>query len=65
LEDFSNNLPIQLGLATEQLNRVWYERNTGRTIRDVQRRVRHAAIPWIAATLDGVVEEAGAGSKPS
>jgi predicted phage-related endonuclease len=55
-EDLSGNLIVQLGAATEQLNRSWYERNTGRGVRDVQRRVRHSAIPWMAATLDGIVE---------
>ena len=56
-EDLSGNLIVQLGVATEELNRLWYERNTGRSVRDVQRRVKHSAIPWMAATLDGVVEE--------
>src|SRR5262245_40265416 len=55
-EDFSGNLIVQLGRATEELNRSWYERNTGRQVRDVQRHVRHSAIPWMAATLDGIVE---------
>src|ERR1700756_4104354 len=55
-EDLSGNLIVQLGRATEELNRCWYERNTGRQVRDVQRHVRHAAIPWMAATLDGIVE---------
>jgi len=55
-EDLSSNLIVQLGAATEELNRSWYERNTGRRIGDVQRRVRHSAIPWMAATLDGIVE---------
>src|SRR5437899_4846071 len=55
-EDLSGNLIVQLGKATEELNRSWYERNTGQQVRDVQRRVRHSAIPWMAATLDGVVE---------
>jgi predicted phage-related endonuclease len=59
-EDLSGNLIVQLGSATEELNRVWYERNTGRSIRDVQRRVQHSAIPWMAATLDGIIEETGA-----
>src|SRR6478672_10452196 len=59
-EDLSGNLIVQLGSATEELNRSWYERNTGRQVRDVQRRVRHSAIPWMAATLDGIVEGAGA-----
>src|SRR5881409_3058210 len=56
-EDLSGNLIVQLGRATEELNRSWYERNTGRQVRDVQRRVRHSAIFWMVATLDGVVEE--------
>ena len=55
-EDLSSNLVVQLGAATEELNRSWYERNTGRRVTDVQRQVRHSAIPWMAATLDGIVE---------
>src|SRR5262249_49488204 len=55
-EDLSGNLIVQLGAATENLNRSWYERNTGQQIRDVQRRVKHSAISWMAATLDGIVE---------
>jgi len=55
-EDLSGNLVVQLGATTEALNRRWYERNTGRRIVDVQRRVRHSAIPWMVATLDGIVE---------
>ena len=55
-EDLSGNLIVQLGTATEELNRTWYERNTGRRVTDVQRRVKHSAIPWMVATLDGIVE---------
>src|SRR5262249_8983501 len=55
-EDLSGHLIVQLGRATEELNRSWYERNTGRPGRRVQRRARHSAIPWMAATLDGIVE---------
>jgi predicted phage-related endonuclease len=55
-EDLSGNLIVQLGAATEEFNRFWYERNTGRRITDVQRKVKHSAIPWMAATLDGIVE---------
>src|ERR1700748_1272721 len=58
-EDLSGNLIVQLGAATEELNRAWYERNTGRRVTDVQRRVRHSAIPWMVATLDGTVEGTG------
>jgi predicted phage-related endonuclease len=59
-ENLSGNLVVQLGLATEELNRIWYERNTGRAIKDVQRHIKHSAIPWMAATLDGIVEGTGA-----
>src|ERR1700721_82228 len=57
-EDLSGNLIVQLGLATEELNRQWYERNTGRQVRDVQRRARHSAIAWMVATPDGIVDGA-------
>jgi predicted phage-related endonuclease len=36
-EDLSGNLVVQLGVATEELNRSWYERNTGKPVTDVQR----------------------------
>ena len=36
-EDLSGNLIVQLGTVTEDLNRRWYERNTGHAIKDVQR----------------------------
>jgi putative phage-type endonuclease len=55
-EDLSGNLVVQLGAATEDLNRSWYERSTGRQVGHVQRWVKHSAIPWMAATLDGIVE---------
>jgi predicted phage-related endonuclease len=55
-EDLSGNLIVQLGSATEDLNRIWYERNTGHCVVDVQRHVKHSAIGWMAATLDGIVE---------
>jgi putative phage-type endonuclease len=58
--DLSSNLIVQLGTATEELNRTWYERNTGRSIGDVQRRVQHSTIPWMVATLDGIVQGSGA-----
>jgi predicted phage-related endonuclease len=59
-EDLSGNLIVQLGLLTEHLNRQWYERNAGQVIKDVQRRVQHPVVRWMAATLDGIVEGSGA-----
>ncbi len=44
-EDLSGNLIVQLGLATEDLNRCWYQANTGQVL---------------TATLDGRVEATGA-----
>jgi predicted phage-related endonuclease len=59
-EDLSGNLVVQLGLATEDLSRRWFEVNTGQVLTDVQRQVRHPTLRWMAATLDGRVEATGA-----
>ena len=59
-EDLSENLIVQLGAATEDLNRRWFERNTDQVVIDVQRRVEHPVLRWMAATLDGMVEGTGA-----
>jgi predicted phage-related endonuclease len=59
-EDLSGNLIVQLGLVTEDLNRRWYEANTGQVLIDVQRQIRHPALQWMAATLDGRVAATGA-----
>jgi predicted phage-related endonuclease len=59
-QDLSGNLVVQLGVATEDLNRHWYETNTGRVLTDVQRQIRHPVLRWMAATLDGRVEATGA-----
>jgi hypothetical protein len=59
-EDLSANLIVQLGVVTEDLNRRWYELNTGQTVKNVQRRVWHPVVRWMAATLDGLVEGTGA-----
>ncbi len=58
--DLSGNLIVQLGLVTENLNRLWYERNTGQTIECVQHRLRHPVLKWMGATLDGMVAGSGA-----
>jgi predicted phage-related endonuclease len=58
--DLSGNLPVQLGLVTEDLNRRWYEANSGQVVVDVQRRIRHPVLQWMGATLDGRVEGSGA-----
>jgi predicted phage-related endonuclease len=59
-KDLSDNLIVQLGRATEELNRQWYERCTAQTIGSCQTHVRHPVLNWMAATLDGVVKPSGA-----
>src|SRR5262249_46774045 len=59
-EDLSGKLIVRLRAATEELDRAWYERTTGRGVSDVQRRVRPWANPWMVATLDGTLEATGA-----
>jgi predicted phage-related endonuclease len=58
--DLSDVLIVQLGLATEGLNRRWYELNSGNRISNIQHHATHRTIPWMAATLDGLVKETGA-----
>src|SRR5690349_11503285 len=58
--DLSGNLIVQLGVVTEDLNRRWYEANSGQTVADIQRRVRHPIIRWMGATLDGRIGATGA-----
>jgi predicted phage-related endonuclease len=55
-KDLSGNLVVQLGAVTEELNRRWYEANTGQVLIDIQRRIRHPVLRWMAATLDGRVQ---------
>jgi hypothetical protein len=59
-EDLSQDLIVQLGSVTEELNRAWYERSTGHVTGAVQRKVHHPIHKWIAATLDGLVQQTGA-----
>ena len=47
-QDLSGNLIVQLGVVTEDLNRRWYEADSGQVLTDVQRRVFHPI-----AALDG------------
>src|SRR3982074_699545 len=58
--DFSGVPIVLLGLGPEALNRRWYELNSGHRISDIQRHAVHRTIPWMAATLDGLVKETGA-----
>jgi len=59
-EDLSGNLIVQLGAVTEDLNRRWFELNTGQVVNDIQRHIKHPVIRWMAATLDGRIVGSGA-----
>jgi predicted phage-related endonuclease len=59
-QDLSQELIVQLGSITEDLNRTWYERLSGDRVEDVQRKVRHPIHKWMGATLDGRVAQTGA-----
>ena len=59
-EDFSGNLLVQLGTVTEELNRRWYEAKSGQVLVDIQKRIWHPSLHWMAATLDGRVGASGA-----
>src|SRR5262249_32560014 len=50
---------------TEELNRHWYEKNSGQVVTEVQRQLFHPVHRWMAATLDGRGEATGPGSRPS
>jgi predicted phage-related endonuclease len=60
--DLSRDLPVQLGSATEALNRRWFEQETGLTVSAVQHFCHHPTVPFMAATLDGLVEQPSSGS---
>ena len=64
-EDLSSNLLVQLGLATEKLNRRWYEANTGQAITDIQRQVRHPTVRWMGAPWTAGSRRPGRFSKPN
>jgi len=59
-EDLSSNLVVQFGVATEDLNCRWFERETGRRLAHVQAFLRHPKLDWMGATLDGMVAEESA-----
>ena len=59
-KDLSDSLVVQLGNATEPLNRLWFERHANTTVTSVQKHVRHPVLGWMGATLDGIVHSTGA-----
>jgi predicted phage-related endonuclease len=58
-DDLSANLLVQFGCVTEDLNRQWFERETGLAVVRPQYFARHPRLEWMGATLDGVIERDG------
>ena len=46
------------GAGDRELNRHWFEANSGQEVTDVQKHLRHPSLPWM--TLDGRVRSSGA-----
>lgn len=56
-DDLSDIWPVQLGVATEPLNREWFERRQRMQISRVGDVVTHFAHDWACVTLDGWIDE--------
>ena len=59
-EDLSTNLIVQLGKVTEELNRRWFEANSGHPGCGCSKACPPPGLRWMGATLDGRVEATGA-----
>ena len=64
-EDLSANLIVQLGAVTEDLNRRWYEANTGQVITDVQKHAGMRVYDGWRQRLTAGWSPVGRCSKPS
>lgn len=53
-EDLSGVLPVIMGQWTEELNRFWFERETGRVVTNDGESRAHAEYAFMACTLDGL-----------
>lgn len=58
-EDLSGVLPVLMGSWTEELNRYWFELQTGLEVLDVGREAVSATHPYLTATLDGIAAGEG------
>jgi predicted phage-related endonuclease len=52
-DDLSNVLEVQMGLWTEEFNRLWFMRMTGRQVTDAGASFDHPNFPFLSCTLDG------------
>jgi predicted phage-related endonuclease len=59
-EDLSGKLSVVLGCWTEDLNRQWYEKLSGKRVMDAGRVMTCSEYRWRKCTVDGVIESGGA-----
>lgn len=57
--DLSGVLAVQMGTWTEELNRYWFERQTGFTVSREGEVLTHPEFEFLTATLDGAVDVEG------
>jgi predicted phage-related endonuclease len=56
-EDLSDVLMVQMGSFTEPLNISWFEKISGKTVKDQQAERSSFDEPFMSCTLDGMVWE--------
>lgn len=54
--DLSEVLPVQMGLATEELNRRWYRLKSGNEVTAIGRECAAQGFDFLTCTLDGLVK---------
>lgn len=55
-EDLSNVLPVQMGIYTEPFNIHWFQKQTGFKITDNNKVFNNPDVPFLHATVDGIIE---------
>ena len=58
-DDLSNVLAVQMGSWTEALNRAWFEKQTGLTVKTVDDHLVHGTVDYMGGNLDGVIDVLG------
>lgn len=53
-DDLSGNLAVAMGSHTEELNRAWFERETGRLVHSEGTTRQHRTLEYLRLTLDGM-----------
>lgn len=54
-ENLDDILPVQMGNVTEDFNRYWFTRRTGKAVTRARERVVSQSLPFMMCNLDGVV----------